>query len=140
LATRELQELADESERGAMGSRLNMWLTMVRSIALTGDIEGSRKTVFRLIHAQRGRDAGQCCELDAAYFHLYGIAREDVDYIMETFPIVKRKDEAAHSEYRTKRVVLEIYDEMARAMEAWEPYQTRLDPPLADPRVAHPAR
>lgn len=24
-------------------------------------------------------------ELDAAYFHLYGIARDDVDYIMETF-------------------------------------------------------
>ena len=31
-------------------------------------------------------------ELDAAFFHLYGIEREDVDYIMETFPIVKRKD------------------------------------------------
>ena len=46
------------------------------------------------------------CELDAAYFHLYGIARDDVDYIMETFPIVKRKDEAQHGEYRTKRVIL----------------------------------
>ena len=31
-------------------------------------------------------------ELDAAFFHLYGIDRDDVDYIMETFPIVKRKD------------------------------------------------
>lgn len=37
-------------------------------------------------------------ELDAAYFHLYGIARDDVDYIMETFPIVKRKDVAAHGD------------------------------------------
>jgi len=72
------------------------------------------------------------CELDAAYFHLYGIARDDVDYIMETFPIVKRKDEAAHGEYRTKRVILEMYDEMAQGA-----YQTRLDPPPADPRVAH---
>jgi hypothetical protein len=35
------------------------------------------------------------CDLDALYFHLYEISREDVDYIMETFPIVKRKDEAA---------------------------------------------
>jgi hypothetical protein len=35
------------------------------------------------------------CELDAAYFHLYGIAHDDVDYIMDTFPIVRRKDEAA---------------------------------------------
>jgi len=79
------------------------------------------------------------CELDAAYFHLYEIERDDVDYIMETFPIVKRKDIAAHGEYRTKRVILEIYDEMQKAIETGEPYQTRLDPPPADPRVAHPA-
>jgi hypothetical protein len=77
------------------------------------------------------------CELDAAYFHLYGIARDDVDYILETFPIVKRKDLKAHGEYRTRRVILEIYDEMAAAMQTGAPYQTRLDPPPADPRVAH---
>ncbi len=77
------------------------------------------------------------CELDAAYFHLYGIARDDVDYIMETFPIVKRKDETAYGEYRTKRVILEIYDAMQRAIETGQSYQTLLDPPPADPRVAH---
>ncbi|RMG80003.1 MAG: class I SAM-dependent DNA methyltransferase, partial [Chloroflexi bacterium] len=60
------------------------------------------------------------CELDALYFHLYQISREDVDYIMETFPIVKRKDIAATSdengeggEYITKNVILEMYDQMA---------------------------
>jgi hypothetical protein len=77
------------------------------------------------------------CELDALYFHLYGIARDDVDYIMETFPIVRRKDEAAHGDYRTRRVILEMYDEMANGLDH---YVTRLDPPPADPRVAHPAR
>ncbi|MCC6609599.1 MAG: N-6 DNA methylase, partial [Burkholderiales bacterium] len=39
-------------------------------------------------------------ELDAAFFHLYGLSRDDVDYIMDTFPIVRRHDEAAHNEYR----------------------------------------
>ena len=34
-------------------------------------------------------------ELDAAFFHLYGIERDDVDYIMGTFPIVKREGRAA---------------------------------------------
>ncbi len=53
------------------------------------------------------------CELDALYFHLYQIPRDDVEYIMETFPIVKRKDEAAHGQYRTKRVILEMFDQMA---------------------------
>ena len=52
------------------------------------------------------------CELDAGLFHLYGIGREDVEYILETFPIVKRKDEKKWGEYRTKRVVLEGYDRM----------------------------
>jgi hypothetical protein len=77
------------------------------------------------------------CELDAAYFHLYGIARADVDYIMETFPIVKRKDEKEYGEYRTKRVILEIYDELQRAIESGQPYHTRLEPPPADTSVAH---
>jgi len=80
------------------------------------------------------------CELDAAYFHLYGIERDDVDYIMGTFPIVKRKDEKQFGEYRTKRVILEIYDEMGRAMETGEPFRTRLEPPPADATVAHGPR
>ena len=76
------------------------------------------------------------CELDAAYFHLYGIERDDVDYIMETFPIVKRKDEAAHGRYRTKDSILESYDEMAEAMKTGKPYETRLDPPPGPPADA----
>ena len=79
-------------------------------------------------------------ELDAAFFHLYGIDRDDVDYIMETFPIVKRRDEASYGEYRTKQVILEIFDAMRLAMDTAEPYQTRLDPPPADPRCCHPPR
>ena len=78
------------------------------------------------------------CELDALYFHLYGINREDAEYILETFPIVKRKDEQRCGEYRTKRVILECYDNMAQARASGQPYQTILDPPPADPRMAHP--
>lgn len=80
------------------------------------------------------------CELDSAYFHLYGIMRNDVDYIMETFPIVRRRDEQKYGEYRTKRMILEMYEEMQRAMETGEPYRTRLVPPPADPSVAHEPR
>ncbi|MCL4441948.1 MAG: class I SAM-dependent DNA methyltransferase, partial [Firmicutes bacterium] len=80
------------------------------------------------------------CELDAAYFHLYGIAREDVDYIMETFPIVKLKDEEKYGSYRTKELILTIYDAMQQAIVTGQPYQTILDPPPADPRCAHPPR
>ena len=33
--------------------------------------------------------------LDALYFHLYGLTRDDADYILSTFPIVRRHDEEA---------------------------------------------
>lgn len=69
------------------------------------------------------------CELDAAFFHLYGVARNDVEYIMDTFPIVKGKDVAAHGEFRTKRVILEVFDAMQRAIDTGKPYRTILDPP-----------
>lgn len=77
------------------------------------------------------------CEVDAAFFHLYGIARDDADYIMETFTLVKREDVKRHGEYRTKRTVLEIYDAMGKAASTGGSYKTRLDPPPADPSVAH---
>lgn len=79
------------------------------------------------------------CELDAAYFHLYGIAHADVDYIMDTFPIVRRNDERHHGTYRTKQVVLEIFDELQRAIDTGKPFVSRLDPPPGDPRAAHGA-
>lgn len=63
-----------------------------------------------------------------------------MDYIMETFPIVKRKDEQKYGEYRTKRVILKIYDAMTEAIRTGQPYQTLLDPPPADSAVAHPPR
>lgn len=57
---------------------------------------------------------------------------------METFPIVKRKDIAEHGSYRTKELILDVYDRMAKAIETGEPYQTILDPPPADPSLCHP--
>jgi len=66
-------------------------------------------------------------ELDAAFFHLYGIERDDVDYIMETFQVVKRKNIAALGEYRTKRMILEIYDAMAEAEATGVPYESQFD-------------
>lgn len=66
-------------------------------------------------------------ELDALYFMLYGIEREDVEYIMETFPIVKRKDVAAHGSYRTKEAILSVFDELtALGLERLPEYRSRV--------------
>ena len=80
------------------------------------------------------------CELDAALSHLYGIERDDVDYIMDTFATVERKDTEEFGEYRTKLEILDIYDRIQRAIDTSEPYQTVLDPPPADSRVTHPLK
>lgn len=61
-------------------------------------------------------------EIDAAVFHLFGVGRAEVDHIMETFPIVKRKDEAAFGSYRTKDLILEVYDAMQASMDSGQPY------------------
>ena len=44
--------------------------------------------------------------LDALYFILYDLSREDAAYVMETFPIVRREDEAAFGSFRTRDLVL----------------------------------
>ena len=77
-------------------------------------------------------------ELDAAFFHVYGIDRDDAKHVMETFPIVKRRDIERHGSFRTKEVILQVYDAMAKAERDQQPYQTILDPPPGHgPR--HPA-
>jgi hypothetical protein len=98
------------------------------------------------------------CELDAAFFHLYlgpaaswrclpdeitrdfATPRDAVEYILNTFPIVKRRDEEKQGDFRTKRIILEIYDAMAEAIRTGRPYQTRIDPPPADPSCRHPKK
>ncbi len=59
------------------------------------------------------------CELDAIYAHMYRLAREDLEWILDapepsaSFPVLKRAEEREFGEYRTQRYVLEAYDQMA---------------------------
>ena len=69
------------------------------------------------------------CEIDAAFFHLYGISRDDSSYILDTFPVIVRSETREHGEYRTKRVVLETYDALAAAAAKGIPYDSPLGPP-----------
>ena len=69
-------------------------------------------------------------ELDAYFFHLYGIGRSNVDYILDTFQSdsgggLKNNEIAKYGTYRTKDLVLAEYDRMAAA-------GVNLDTPLVD--------
>jgi hypothetical protein len=54
-------------------------------------------------------------ELDALFFHLYGITRDDTAYILDTFNVTRDNDIKAHGTYRTKDLILAEYDRMAAA-------------------------
>lgn len=92
------------------------------------------------------------CELDAIFFHLYlgdliewqagasdallaylPTPRQAIEYIMSTFPIVKRKDEKEYGEYRTLRRILEIYDDMMQCLADGREYRSHLNPPPGPP-------
>ena len=51
--------------------------------------------------------------LDALYFHLYGLSRDDAEYVLDTFPIVRREDEAACGKYRTRDMTLAYMNALA---------------------------
>ena len=51
--------------------------------------------------------------LDALYFHLYDLSRDDAGYVLETFPIVQREDEARFGTYRTLDLILAYMNALA---------------------------
>ncbi|QEL14825.1 Eco57I restriction-modification methylase domain-containing protein [Limnoglobus roseus] len=67
-------------------------------------------------------------ELDAAFFHLYGISEVDADHILETFPLVKARDEERFGTCRTKEMILRCYQEMQEAISSQTMFTSQLDP------------
>ena len=67
----------------------------------------------------------------------FSTPRAAVDYVMDTFPIVRRKDQKSHGEHRTRRIILEICDAMQESVAVGESYKTRLDPPPAHTNCFH---
>ena len=61
-------------------------------------MNGSTRKCLHNIHLRAG--------LDALYFHLYGLTKEDAAYVLDTFPIVRREDEAVFGCYRTRDLIL----------------------------------
>ena len=103
---------------------------------LPAEDDGDWRQARRSDGCPRDETPGQLAELKRHF----PTPRDAVAYIMDTFPIVRRKDEEKFSEYRTKRIVLEVYDAMQISIATRETYRTLLDPPPADPRCCHSPR
>jgi hypothetical protein len=68
-------------------------------------------------------------DLDAGFLHVYGLNRNEVEHVLDSFTVVRKYEERDIGEFQTKRLVLDAYDRMAEAIgrggKGWEP--------LADP-------
>jgi hypothetical protein len=87
----------------------------LQGIDLDGDI---------VVFDERERARTQA-ELDAYYAKLYGLSREELQFILEpqsvkpgypsqTFAVLKRNEEREFGEYRTQRLVLEAWEKLER--------------------------
>jgi hypothetical protein len=97
------------------GMALSDWLTR-RILALTytaHDLEQFANDVTKNVKPYSWDPESRFqlqCELDAAFLHLYRIPRHDAEYILDSFPIVKRKELEKFGLFRTKNCVLKYYD------------------------------
>jgi len=73
---------------------------------------GLKEPVYRWHPDERARLKA---ELDAAYFLLYGISRDDAEYILSTFKGARRRDEADVGAFRTAELILQCYDDLQPA-------------------------
>jgi len=84
-------------------------------------------------------------ELDACYARLYGLTRDELRYILdpkevhgedfpgETFRVLKEKEVKQFGEYRTRRLVLEAWDQLESGIERVEEIVQPLEPAIALP-------
>jgi hypothetical protein len=63
--------------------------------------------------------------------------RDALAYIIDTFPIVKRKDGEKFGTYRTKDTILNINDALAESQRTGQPYVSPLNPPPGPPTDEH---
>ncbi len=84
---------------------------------------------FRWLPARREQIRA---ELDAMMFHVYGLDRDEVDYVLDTFTVMRKYDERDHGEYRTKRLILEYYDLLASSIASGVGYVTPISPMPGD--------
>jgi hypothetical protein len=64
-------------------------------------------------------------ELDAAAFHLYRLSRDQVRYVMQSFPTVRDRDIEECGEFRTEKEILYYYDAMQVAKDNNAPYNSK---------------
>jgi hypothetical protein len=48
--------------------------------------------------------------LDAAFAHFYGLTKDELAYILETFTVLRSREEKEYGTFRTRDTVLALFD------------------------------
>ena len=72
--------------------------------------------------------------------HIYGLTRPEAEHVLDSFPVLRKYEEASpekggYGEFRTKRIVLDLYDQLAEAARTGTPWRS----PWTHPRAPVPA-
>lgn len=76
-------------------------------------------------------------EIDAAVMHLYNLTRDQAEWLLDSFAVLRKYEERDLQEFRTKELVLEAYDAMQVAKLKGRVFQSLLVPPPADQGQCH---
>jgi hypothetical protein len=124
-------------ELSCTGPEMNgLWEQMaaervVPSRGIGGGIPGTCDPAERQLVAAR---------LDAEVAHLYELTADELSYVLDSFTLLKKSEESADGEYRTKRLIMKFFEETRESTRTGTPDRTRLDPSLFDSRLAHAPR
>jgi hypothetical protein len=81
--------------------------------SLQAPVVGLKTVGGRLNKWDEAERAELMAELDAAFFHLYGIDRDDAEYILSTFKVIHARRPLFPDHCTTAEFVLRKYAEMA---------------------------
>jgi hypothetical protein len=99
----------------------------IRARYVESGIEDVSDTKLPAFVWDAGKRAAVRAQIDAYYAHLYGLTRSELQYVLdpkelfgpdfpsETFRVLKEREIKLLGEYRTRRLVLEAYDELAKS-------------------------
>lgn len=76
-------------------------------MAPLAEAAGFEKRIYKWDPTERAK---LMAELDAAYFHLYGLSRDDVEYLLSTFSVASRRDELDFGVTALGELILGAYD------------------------------
>lgn len=105
---------------------LRKWIEerALRLIATADDIAAALET--KVVEWDDSKRLVIRAELDAAFLILFGSTRADTEHILDSFPIIRRKEWIQHGRFLTKEHVLESFDQLNDAVVSGRPYTSTL--------------